>query len=85
MIGRAYGVDYDEKTGTGGGLRSNWEAIIFLLMKPHVGEKCRQFSLSDIIREWEKKDKGLLLVLEFLGHKDKLRHRKQKSEGQCRK
>jgi hypothetical protein len=42
-------------------------------MKPHVGEKHRKFSLSDIIRGWESRDKGFLLMLNSLGHKEKLK------------
>lgn len=54
-------------------LRSNWETVIFRLIKTHVDEKRRMFSLSDIMRAWEKADKGLLMFLELMGHKDKLK------------
>lgn len=56
-----------------GPLRSNWETVIFLLMKTHVDEKRRVFSLSDITWTWEKTDKGFLPLLGMMGHKEKLK------------
>ena len=54
-------------------LRSNWEVVVFRLMRPYVGEKDRDFSLSDVTKEWWKLDKGILALLKLRGHKNKLK------------
>ena len=51
-----------------GGVRSNWELVIFYLIYPFVSETKRHFSRSKILgSNYEK----IYIMLAFLGHKKK--------------
>lgn len=50
-----------------GGLRSNWQFVVFYLIENHVTEKYRKFLSSDIIRNAEE----IYPLLAIRGHKEK--------------